>query len=287
MPFPIILSPIAYHRVLHDEGELATARGAGAAGATWIVSTNTNTSIEDIAQAAIAPLWFQLYVQSDRDVTRDLVRRVEDAGCTALVLTVDTPTIGARNRQLRAKFELAPGIPVPHLHDVNTGSRRIMSPGRPSVTWKDVEWLKSIARVPVILKGILDAEDAELSIDAGADAIIVSNHGGRNLDTAPASADALRVIAEKNAGRLPMIVDGGIRRGTDVLKALALGATAVGIGRPYGYGLAVGGAAGVERVVRILRDELTMAMMLVGLRSTSESGASLLWSNDQYRPGLR
>lgn len=277
LPFPVLLAPVAYHGVLHPEGELATARGAGAAGATWIVSTNTNTGIEDIAREATAPLWFQLYVQSDRAFTEDLVRRAEGAGCQALVLTVDTPTIGARNRQTRAGFRLPSGIATPHLYDVNSGHRQIMSPSRTAATWKDVDWLRSIAHVPLLLKGILDADDAELSLESRVDGIIVSNHGGRNLDTAPATLDALPDVVERVQGRVPVIVDGGIRRGTDVIKALALGATAVGIGRPYCYGLAVAGAAGVERVINILRQELEMAMTLLGVASLAEIDRSILW----------
>ncbi|HEX2079067.1 MAG TPA: alpha-hydroxy acid oxidase [Longimicrobium sp.] len=277
LPHPILLAPTAYHRVLHPEGELATARGAGAAEAAWVVSTNSTTAIEEIAGAASAPLWFQLYVQSDRGFTQELVRRVEDAGCRALCLTVDTPVLGIRDRQRRARFALPPGVRTPHLHDVNSGRRQIMSAERVVVTWRDVEWLRGTARVPLLLKGILTGEDAERAVQSGVAGVIVSNHGGRNLDTVPAAIEALPEVAAAVAGRVPLLVDGGIRRGTDVVKALALGARAVLIGRPYLYGLAAGGAAGVARVVEILRQELEMAMALCGRPSLAALDRTVLW----------
>lgn len=276
LPFPILLAPSAYHRAVHPEGERATARGAGAAGAAWVVSTGTNTPIEEIAREASAPLWFQLYVQSDRGFTAELVRRVEDAGCEALCLTVDTPVLGARNRQSRAGFRLPDGVGVPYYSDVNTGRRRLDTSEKGVLTWDDVAWLRGIARVPVLLKGILTAEDAQRSVEAGVEGIIVSNHGGRNLDTLPATAEMLPEVVERVAGRLPVLVDGGIRRGTDVLKALAMGADAVLVGRPYLYGLAVEGAEGVRRTVEILRRELELAMALAGRASLAEIDAALL-----------
>ncbi len=268
LPSPIVLAPVAYQRLMHPEGELETAR----AGVPWIVSTSSNTSIEDIARVATAPLWFQLYVQSDRPFTRELVARVEDAGCKALVLTVDTPTLGARNRQARAGFALPDGMPTPHLFHVD-----VSAPARVVVTWRDVEWLRSIVRVPLLLKGILTADDAERAIAAGAGGVIVSNHGARNLDTLPATIDALPEVAERVAGRIPLLVDGGIRRGTDIVKAIALGATAVLIGRPYCYALNVAGAAGVTRVVQLLEQELEMAMMLLGRARMSDVTRDVLW----------
>ena len=277
MPFPILLAPTAYQKMLHPEGEIETARGAGAAQATWIVSSATNVSIEDISRASAAPLWFQLYVQSDRDFTRDLVRRAEDAGCEALCVTVDTPVLGARNRQARAGFELPPGVTTPHLYDIGTRGRTVMSSLRVAVTWKDLEWLRSVARVPLLLKGILSADDAERAIEIGAHGIIVSNHGGRNLDTTPATLRALPEVVDMVAARVPILVDGGIQRGTDVLKAIALGATAVLVGRPYCYALAVAGAAGVQRVIEILRTELEMAMMLVGRPVLRDIDQSVIW----------
>jgi 4-hydroxymandelate oxidase len=278
LPFPILLAPTAYHRAIHPEGEVATARGAGAAGATWVVSTATTTTLEEIARAATAPLWFQLYVQPDKGVTEELVRRAEAAGCQALCLTVDTPVQGARNRQGRARFALPPGVTAPYMTQLGAGGRAITDTRRGVVvTWKDVEWLRSIARVPLLLKGIITGDDAERGIEVS-HGIIVSSHGARNLDTLPATIDALPEVAERVRGRVPVLVDGGVRRGTDVLKAIALGATAVLVGRPYCYGLAVAGAAGVQRAVEILRTELEMAMQLTGRRSLRDLDPSVLWS---------
>jgi 4-hydroxymandelate oxidase len=277
LPFPILLAPTAYHRILHPEGELETVRGASDAGATWVVSTGSNTAIEEIARAATAPLWFQLYVQTDRGVTRELVRRVEAAGVRAIVLTVDTPVIGVRNRQERSAFRLPAGIVTPHLDDVNQGRRAILTPERVCVTWDDVARLREEVSGPLLLKGILTARDASRAIDAGADGIIVSNHGGRNLDTLPATIDALPEVVEVVDRRVPVLMDGGVRRGTDVVKALALGAAAVLIGRPYLYGLAAGGAEGVSSVVRILARELELAMALCGRASVGQIDRTTLW----------
>jgi 4-hydroxymandelate oxidase len=276
-PFPILLAPTAYHRVLHPDGEIETARGANAANVTWIVSMSTTTAIGEIASAATAPLWFQLYFQSDAGFTRDVVRQAEDAGCEAICLTVDSPVIGARNRQARALFRLPPDVTTPHLYDIGHRKQAIMDPRRVAATWKDVDWLRAFTRLPLMLKGILDPDDAELAIQAGAQGIIVSNHGARNLDTVPATIDALPDVVGRVQGRVPLLVDGGIRRGTDVLKSIALGATAVLIGRPYCYGLGVAGSEGIRRVVEILHGELEAAMMLSGVSTISSIDRSLLW----------
>jgi 4-hydroxymandelate oxidase len=276
LAFPILLAPTSYHRALHPDGELATAKGAGAAGATWVVSSATTTTLEDIGRAATAPLWFQLYVQPDKGITRELVQRAESNGCQALCLTVDTPVLGARNRQVRAKFALPPGVTAPYMTQLRT--RAVSDPRRGvAITWKDVEWLRSVARVPLLLKGIITGDDADRGIAAGAHGIIVSNHGARNLDTLPATIDALPEVVDHIGGRVPVLVDGGVRRGTDVLKAIALGATAVLIGRPYCYALGIGGAAGVQRVVEILRAELEMALQLTGRRSLGALDRGVLW----------
>jgi 4-hydroxymandelate oxidase len=276
LPFPFLLAPTAYQRIVHPDGEIGTVRGAGSMGATYVVSSATNTAVDEIARAATAPLWFQLYVQSDREFTRDVVQRAENAGCRALCLTVDTPILGARNRQTRAGFHMQPELSTPHLYDMSAHGR-VISPERTTLTWEAVSWLRSITTLPVVLKGILDADDAALAIDAGAAAIIVSNHGARNLDTTPATIDALPAVANRVAKRIPVLVDGGIRRGTDILKALALGADATLIGRPHCYGLAVGGAEGVSRVIQILVDELRMAMMLTGRPNIQSIDRTVLW----------
>lgn len=277
LAFPILLAPTAFHRAVHPEGEAATARGAGAAGAAFVVSTATNTRIEEIARAATQPLWFQMYVQRDREFTKALVQQVEAAGVRALCVTVDQPVSGPRNRQQRVNFKLPPGVETPYLNDINTGQRRLLSGNHDNVTWKDIEWLRSIARVPGLLKGILHPDDAETAIRAGVAGIMVSNHGARNLDTGVATIDALPLVADKVAGRVPVLMDGGIRRGTDVLKALARGANAVLIGRSYLFGLGVAGSEGVTRVVNILRREFEMAMALTGRPTLKSIDRSVIW----------
>jgi 4-hydroxymandelate oxidase len=228
--------------------------------------------------ASAAPVWFLLYWQSDRGFNRDLVARIEASGAKALCVTVDTPTLGDRRRQNRTGFELPGSLATPHFHDRNTGLRKVGgSPQRAALTWRDVEWLRSLTTLPFVLKGILDRDDAEQAIDAGADGIIVSNHGARNIDTLPATIDALPAVAMRVDGRVPVIIDGGIRRGTDVLKSLTLGASAVMIGRPYVYALAVAGAPGVTHCVGLLRREFEMALALTGRASIGEIDRSLIW----------
>ena len=269
LPFPILLATTALHRLYNSEGELATARGAGAAAATYVISSYTTTPLEEIARTATQPLWFQLYMQRDRGFTKDVVQRAEAVGCRALCVTVDLPVLGVRNRMQRVGFKVPPGMKVPYVMEQFQGT---------PVTWKDIEWLRSFARVPVLLKGILNPEDADLAVKNGVSGIIVSNHGARDLDSTPATIDALPHIADKIAGRMPILMDGGIRRGTDVLKALALGADAVLIGRPYCYGLGVAGAEGVSRVVNILRSEFETVMALMGRPSIKSIDRSVLWS---------
>jgi 4-hydroxymandelate oxidase len=272
---PILLAPVAYQKLLHPGGEVATAEGARAAEATMVLSSFSTTTLEEVASAAGHPLWFQLYVNPDRDLTVNLLRRVEASGYEAVVLTVDTPILGARYREVRAGFALPPGMEKANFRDLPSGSGSHRPTGRniysdvldASLSWKDVEWLRSQTRLPVLLKGILNPDDAGRAVDAGASGLIVSNHGGRVLDTVPATIDALPAVASRVAGRIPVLVDGGIRRGTDVLKALACGASAVLVGRPYAFGLAVGGAEGVAHVVNILRREFEMAMALTGRTS--------------------
>ncbi len=285
LAYPILLAPTAYHKLVHPEGELETARGAGAGAATMVVSSFANTAIEDIARVAREPLWFQLYVQPDRGFTKSMVQRAEAAGCRAICVTVDTPLAGARNREERAAFALPAGLGLPHLK----GLTQTAHPPRegeifsaildPTLTWKDIEWLKSFAKVPILLKGVLNADDADQAARLGVSGIIVSNHGARNLDTVPATIEALPSVVQRVAGQIPVLVDGGIRRGTDVLKALALGASAVLIGRPYLYALGVGGALGVTLALSILQREFQIAMALTGRRSIAEIDKSVLWGS--------
>jgi len=200
-----------------------------------------------------------------------------------MCVTVDSPVLGPRNRQARARFRLPPEVTTPHLYDIGHRRQQVMNPRRVVATWKDVEWLRAFTKLPLVLKGILDPDDAELAIQAGVQAIVVSNHGGRNLDTAPAAIDALAEVADRVQGRVPLLVDGAIQRGTDIVKAIAVGASAVLIGRPYCYGLAIGGSAGVGRVVEILRGELDAAMMLVGASDLKSIETSLLWDDRRGR----
>src|ERR1051326_3878215 len=280
---PIMLAPIAYHRLYHPEGELGTARGAGATGAVMAVSTFTTTAIDEIARNTQAPIWFQLYVQRDRAFTKVRVQRAVAAGCKAVCLTVDPPVLGCRYGQL--SFGLPSHLECVHLRGLNLkNSAPTHSMGGiydpifdPSFNWRDLEWLRTVAGVPVLLKGVLSAEDGKRAVDYGVDGIIVSNHGGRNLDLVPATIDALPRVVDAVAGRIPVLLDSGIRRGTDVLAALALGAKAVFVGRPYIYGLAIAGARGVERVINILRDEFQRAMALTGRRSIAEIDSTVLW----------
>jgi 4-hydroxymandelate oxidase len=283
--FPILLAPTSGHKLLHPDGELATARGAGAAQTAMVLSCFSGTSLEDVAAVAKSPLWFQLYVQPDHGFTRELVQRVEAAGYQALCLTVDTPITGARNRETRANVKL-PAMPhltgfkvagnEGHLH---TGSVQVFSGVLDAaLSWKDVEWLLSVAKIPLVLKGVMNPDDADRAAKSGVAGIIVSNHGGRNLDTLPATIEALPLVAEKVFGRIPVFVDGGIRRGTDVLKALALGASAVFIGRPYLYGLGAAGEAGVKQVINILQREFQMAMALTGRTNIASIDRSVIWT---------
>lgn len=269
LSYPILIAPTAYHKIMHPEGELATARGAGAASAIYVVSSFTTTPLDEIAKAATQPLWFQIYVRDDRDFTKALIQQAEALGFRALCVTVDTPVAGVRNRQDKARFALPEGINTPHM----VGGLAEKKP----FTWKDIEWIRSFAKIPVLLKGVLNPNDAEKAMEAGMSGIIVSNHGGRNLDTVPATIEALPRIAEKVNKRIPILMDGGIRRGTDVLKAHALGANAVLVGKPVCFGLACGGAEGVAKVLEILRKELELAMMLTGKATIAEIDASVIW----------
>lgn len=268
LPFPILLAPCGAQGYVYPEGDLESARGAGMAGTIITVSSSASQPVEEVVRAATGPAWFQLYVQRDRGFTRELVERAESAGCCALCVTVDSPNQGVRNREERVKGEL-PERPLPNLP--------VKDYLDPSVTWKDIDWLRSFAKTPVLLKGILNPDDAEEAVRAGVQGIVVSNHGGRNLDTAPATMEALPYVVERVQRRIPVLLDGGVRRGTDVVKALALGANAVMIGRPYLWGLAVDGGAGVAQVVEILRKELEMAMALCGRAAIEELDGSVWW----------
>lgn len=284
---PVLVAPTGFQAMAHPEGEVATARAAGAAGTVMMLSTLSNRAVEEVTAAASGPVWFQLYVYEDREATEGLVRRAEDAGCEALVLTVDTPVLGRRERDVRNRFRLPDDLAVENLlpagkeafpGDVEDSGlaayvERLFDA---SLDWDDVDWLASLTDLPLVLKGIVHPEDARLAAERGAAAVVVSNHGGRQLDTAPATVEALPEVVEAVDGRVPVLLDGGIRRGTDVVKALALGADAVAVGRPVLWGLAVDGEAGVADVLEILRDELDRAMALCGCRSVAEIDGELV-----------
>jgi isopentenyl diphosphate isomerase/L-lactate dehydrogenase-like FMN-dependent dehydrogenase len=265
---PILVAPTAMHRYAHAEGECATARCAGAAGTLMTVSTESTCSLEEIAAAATGPLWFQLYV-FDRANAESLVRRAEDAGYRALVLTVDSPRWGSKQRAARSEAEapqfragnFAEGADLPAV----------------SLTWEAVAWLKSITPLPVLLKGILTAEDAALAVQHGADGLIVSNHGGRQLDGLPATIEALPAITAAVGSRLEVLIDGGIRRGSDLVKARALGARACMVGRPWLYGLAADGERGVQTALELLTAELDRTLALVGVPRFDDVDASVLF----------
>lgn len=287
---PILVAPTAFHGLSHPEGEVATARAAGAAGTAMIVSTLANRRVEDIVAASAAPVWFQLYVYRDRGASEHLVRRAEAAGCRALVLTVDAPFLGRRERDVRNRFSLPPGLAVANMLPEGYGElpEKAAESGlaayfatllNPALTWQDVDWLRSVTRLPIVIKGIVRPDDAVRAAEAGAAGIVVSNHGGRQLDTSPATVDVLPRITDALAARgLPceVFVDGGVRRGTDVLKALALGARAVLVGRPILWGLAAEGEAGVARVLHFLHREFDLAMALAGAPTLADITRDLL-----------
>jgi isopentenyl diphosphate isomerase/L-lactate dehydrogenase-like FMN-dependent dehydrogenase len=273
---PIWICPTALHRLAHPDGELATARAAAARGITMALSTSASTDLAEVA-AVGGPRWFQVYLLADPGARRALVERAIEAGYEALVLTVDLQRIGRRERDIRVGFTLPDGVTVPNVA-VAAGvpiAEAITVSFAERITWDDLDWLAGFG-VPVIVKGVLHPADARLAIEHGAAGIAVSNHGGRQLDAAIASIDALPAITEVVDGRVPLLLDGGVRRGTDALMALALGATAIGIGRPVLWGLAVDGEAGVGRILDLLTDELEQSMALAGAASIADLSRDLV-----------
>jgi isopentenyl diphosphate isomerase/L-lactate dehydrogenase-like FMN-dependent dehydrogenase len=275
-PHPVLIAPMAHQRLAHPERELGTARAAAATGTIMCLATLATTSPVDLAEAVPdASRWFQLYVFKDRGVSHELVAVAVENGYEALVITADVPVIGTRERELRNEIRTSPA-------NVGAGEEGAVSPWDfaeridPSLTWADVERFAANAGIPVLIKGVLTPEDARRAERAGAAGVVVSNHGGRQLDTVLSGADALPAIVDELAGALDVIVDGGIRRGTDVLKALALGADAVMVGRPVLYGLALEGESGARRVLEILLGELDTALGLAGARRASELDRSFL-----------
>ena len=272
---PILIAPTALPGLAHPEGEIATTKAASAAKTLITLATLSTTSIEEAMAAATGPVWFQLYVFRDRRISASLVQRAEAAGCKSVVLTVDVPVLGKRERDVRNRLTLPDHLSLKNLlragceelpkNVADSGlAAYVASLFDPALTWKDIEWLARLTKLPVVVKGILRADDALRAVDHGASGIIVSNHGARQLDTAPATISVLSEIVDAMAGAVEVYVDGGIRRGTDVLKAMAYGARAVFVGRPILWGLAVGGEAGVKSVLEMLRQEFDLAMALSG-----------------------
>jgi 4-hydroxymandelate oxidase len=286
LSMPIVVAPTACHQLAHPDGELATARAAGAAGTLMMISTLANYAMEDISRVATGPLWFQLYVYRDRGVTLELLQRAAAAGCQAIVLTVDAPVGGQRERDVRNEFCLPEGIVMRNLlpagrsfaglEDKGSAAAYINAMFDPSISWHDLDWLAVHTQLPVLVKGLVRADDAVRAREHGAQGVIVSNHGGRQLDTSPATIEVLESITTAIDGRIAVLIDGGVRRGTDVLKALALGARAVLVGRPILWGLSVDGEPGVRRVLDILRQELDVAMALAGCCSVDEIDTDLI-----------
>jgi 4-hydroxymandelate oxidase len=277
---PVFCSPTAFHRLAHLDGECGVARAAAVAGVVHVVSMAATTAIEDIVAAArsVAPdpdLWFQLYLQPDREFGAAVVRRVAAAGVRALVVTVDSPVFGGRDRDDRNGFhDLPAGLVCENMRDADGVVRDIAMSA--DLDWSDLAWLRSVTDLPVLVKGVLHPLDAVRAVEAGAAGVIVSNHGGRQLDGVPATVSALPEVVAAVDGAIPVLLDGGVRRGTDVVKALALGATAVGIGRPVVWGLAAGGTEGVARVLELLGDELDRALALCGVRAPAELTPALV-----------
>jgi 4-hydroxymandelate oxidase len=263
---PVLLAPMSTQRLLHRDGEVACARAAGAAGTVYCLATRATADLAEVAAAATGPLWFQLYLERGRTAAERVLARAAEHGFTAVVLTVDRPVGGRRERELRhGDLALPAGVALAsHLGGEHAPPAKALGEWELSLSWADVAWARQASALPVIVKGILTAADAIAAVQAGAEAVIVSNHGGRQLDSCTPSAVALREVATAIAGRLPVLVDGGIRNGGDVVRALALGATAVLIGRPYAWGLAAAGETGVREVLDAFSAELRCTLALYG-----------------------
>lgn len=288
LQLPILIAPMAFQCLADPEGEIATAKAAAKLGNVMVLSTLATKSIEEVASVRNqTPQWFQLYVHRDRGLTKALVERAHAAGFQALCLTVDAPVLGRRERDAHNQFVLPPGMELANLSTLKeleipykSGESGlfayVLEQFNPALTWADLEWLQSLSPLPLVVKGILRGDDAVRAVEHGARGVIVSNHGGRQLDGAIASIDALSEVVAAVGNKADVLVDGGIRRGTDVLKALALGAKAVLLGRPVLWGLAVGGEAGVQHLLQLLRDELDLAMALSGCAKLQDIDPSLV-----------
>ena len=283
---PICVAPTAFHKLACEAGEIATARAARSAGTLFILSSLSNTAMEKVFPEAGSPRWFQLYIYKDRGITKELVQRAEAAGAEAIVLTVDAPGLGTRERDVRNNFRLPEGLTVENLAPLGKGdvpnvegsglAAYVRDNFKSDLGFDDLDWLCGVTRLPVVVKGVCRGDDVRKAAEHGAKAVVVSNHGGRQLDTAPATCEVLPHVAEAVGDRCEIYVDGGIRRGSDVLKAIALGARAVLVGRPILWGLTVNGEQGAAHVLEILRRELDEAMLLCGCTKLTDTDGSLL-----------
>lgn len=288
LSMPVLLAPTGFQVLAHPDGELASVRASADAGTVFVSSTLSSHGLEDIARASDGARWFQLYCARDRSITETLVLAAAQNGYRALCLTIDVPALGRREDDLRNQLALPPAaLPQNILRFLDLDRYTVAERNSavtalvaqlfdPSLTWDDLDWLRGLSDLPLVIKGILAPEDAARAADAGVDAIVVSNHGGRQLDGVPAAIEMLDEVLDAVDGRCPVLIDGGIRRGTDVVKALALGAAAVLIGRPYVWGLAAAGQSGVAHALSLLRNELETAMALVGRRRVADLDRSLI-----------
>jgi len=283
---PIVVAPTAFHKLACDRGEIATAKAAQAAKTLLILSSLSNTAMEAVFAEAASPRWFQLYIYKDREITFELVKRAEAAGAEAIVLTVDAPGLGTRERDTRNNFRLPEGLTVENLAPLGKGNfpevkgsglaAYVRANFKQDLGFDDLDWLCRSTELPVVVKGVVRADDARRAAEHGAKAVVVSNHGGRQLDAAPATSEALPHVVDAAGDLCEIYVDGGIRRGSDVLKAIALGARAVLVGRAVLWGLCVAGEQGATQVLEILRRELDEAMLLCGCTRLSDIGRWLL-----------
>jgi 4-hydroxymandelate oxidase len=283
---PIAVAPTAFHKLACEGGEIEMAKAAKAAGTLFILSSLSNTAMESVFAQAASPRWFQLYIYKDQEITLDLVKRAEAAGAEAIVLTVDAPGLGTRERDARNSFRLPDGLAVENLAPLGKGNfpevkdsglaAYVRANFKEDLGFNDLDWLCRSTRLPVVVKGVCRGDDARRAAEHGAKAVVVSNHGGRQLDTAPATCDALPHVVDAVGDLCEIYVDGGIRRGSDVLKAIAVGARAVLIGRPVLWGLCVAGEEGATNILEILRRELDEAMLLCGCTKLSDVGRWLL-----------
>jgi len=286
LSFPVITAPMGGHRLAHEDGEVATASGTGAAGSVVAVSSVSNIALEQVMAGSPGPKWFQIYLPEDRGLARELMQRSKQAGYGAIIVTVDTTAPGNRERDIRNQFRSPPELGHGNMPAGNAGYAAATATFKHNLGWDDIAFVQKEAGVPVVIKGVLAPKLAAQAVRHGVSGIFVSNHGGRQLDGTPATFTVLPRIADSVQGRIPIILDGGVRRGQDVFKALAAGADCVAVGRPILYGLALGGALGVQSVYDRLREEFAMTMQLAGAQNVAAITRSYLIKDSQYGTAL-